>query len=76
MVYRAVGLTCVVGVGVLQAVRLAVEAGKTVVCDLQHKAVVHHAVRRLELPMGHNHTVVEEHHALEGRRVGERRRKT
>lgn len=51
-------------------VALGAEAGQAVVSDLQHKAVIHHAVGRLQVAVGDDDTVVEESHALDRRRGG------
>lgn len=40
------------------------ETLQAVVSDLQDKATVHHTVRRLQVAMGNDDTVVKEQHAL------------
>lgn len=58
-------LTGVVGIRIFSRVAQRSEAGQTVVCDLQDKAVVHDTVGRLEFTVRHDDAVVEEHHALQ-----------
>lgn len=56
-------LTSVEGVRVFQVALLA-ETFQPVICDLQYKAAVYHAVGRLQVAVGDDDTVVKERHSL------------
>lgn len=58
-------LTCVEGVRVFQVAVFA-ETFQTVICDLQYKAAVYHAVGRFQVAVGDDDAVVKKRHSLSG----------